>query len=165
MVEGSMRARFRNRAWRSTTLVVAAVVISMAAPIYAGKGKLSQKEWVITITAPDSETGYHFGTQTFTIKARNNDFPPSPLPLRQLTASSTDGTVVQGVWRQQGKKFSLTFELPCAPDAACATVILRGKTKSETKMKGQTILILDNRDRKNVAGFETVNGTFEGVQQ
>ncbi len=73
--------------------------------------------------------------------------------------------MVQGVWRQSGKTFSLTFELSCNDGEPCATVILRGKMRSNTRMNGQAILILDARDRENVAGYETVNGTFEGVQQ
>ena len=97
--------------------------------------------------------------------ARNFDEPPSPLPLRMLTATAEDGTAVQGVWRQEGKNFSLTFEPPCGTDEPCATIILRGKIKPATFMQGQTILILDVRDRENVAGYETVNGTFEGFQK
>jgi hypothetical protein len=140
-------------------------MLGLAAPVNAGKGKLWRGEWVITITAPDSDSGYHFGVKTFTVRASVNDSPPSPLPLQQLTATSDDGVAVQGVWRQTGKRFSLTFEMPCGEGESCSTVILRGKMSSKTMMTGQTILVLDARDRRNVSGYETVNGTFEGFQQ
>jgi hypothetical protein len=32
-------------------------------------------------------------------------------------------------------------------------------------MSGQTILIMDVRDRDNAAGFDTVNGSFHGFRQ
>ena len=143
---------------RVIALVAAALMLGSAAGPAAAKGKLIKGEWVITVTAPDSATGYHFGTRTFTIKARNEEMPPSPLPLRLLSATSEGSPEVQGVWRQSGKNFSLTFELPCAEGEACATIIRRGKITPSTEMRGQAILILDNRDRDNVAGYETVNG-------
>jgi hypothetical protein len=129
------------------------------------KGKLHKKEWVISITAPDSPTGNQFGVKTFVIRARKFNAPPSPLPLKKLTATAEDGTRIQGVWRQDGKDFSLTFELPCAEGAACATVTLRGRFPTNTEMSGQAIVMWDTRDRENVAGFETVNGAFEGFRQ
>ncbi|HEX8088101.1 MAG TPA: hypothetical protein VF762_04570 [Blastocatellia bacterium] len=159
--------RIKHGSWSGRAAAVAAILLALGAvaPVNAAKGKLWQGEWVITITAPDSDSGYHFGVKTFTIKAMVNDAPPSPLPLQQLTATSDEGVTVQGVWRQKGKKFSLTFELSCGEVEACSTVVLRGKMKSKTRMTGQAILVLDVRDRRNAAGYETVNGTFEGFQQ
>jgi hypothetical protein len=160
-----MKANHSNLLRRAIIAATVVLTLASAAATTPAKGKLIKGEWVITVTAPDSATGYQFGTRTFTIKARNQDMPPSPLPLRLLSATSEDGAVVQGVWRQSGKNFSLTFELPCAEGEACATIILRGKIKPSTEMRGQTILILDNRDRDNAAGYETVNGSFEGFQR
>jgi hypothetical protein len=159
-----MKANRTNLIRCAIIFAAAALVADLAAPVAAAK-KLVKREWVITVTAPPSASGYNFGARTFIIKARNEEMPPSPLPLRLLSSTSEDGTVVQGVWRQSGKNFSLTFELSCAEGEACATIILRGKIKPATEMRGQAFLILDNRDRDNVAGYETVNGSFEGFQQ
>jgi hypothetical protein len=160
-----MQVKHKSYYRRITTVIVILLALGAATPTYAGKGKLWKGQWVITITAPDSEAGFQFGVKTFTFKASSNNFPPSPLPLQQFTATSDDGMVIEGVWRQSGKKFSLTFELPCNEGEACSTVILRGKMKSKTQMTGQTILVLDVRNRRNAAGYETVNGTFQGFQQ
>lgn len=150
---------------RATAAVAIVLLFNMAATVADAKGKLFKKEWVITVTAPDSPTGNQFGVKTFIIRARKSNAPPSPLPLRKLTATAEDGTRVQGVWRQEGKDFSLTFELACPEGVACATVTLRGRFPSNTVTSGQAIIMWDTRDRDNVAGFETVNGTFEGFQQ
>jgi hypothetical protein len=159
--------QFKHKSWygRASAVIAVLLMLGAAVPVNAGKGKLWKGVWVITITAPDSDSGYHFGVKIYTIRASVNDFPPSPLPLQQLTATSDDGSVIEGVWRQSGKKFSISFEMPCGEGESCSTVILRGKMKSKTVMTGQTILVLDARDRRNAAGYETVNGTFEGFQQ
>lgn len=148
------------------TAVIALLAFAAIAPDAPAK-KLFKKTWRVVITAPDSPTGNHFGTQTYVIKARKFDAPPSPLPLRKLTATRDDGTEqeAQGVWRQDGKNFSLTFELPCEPGATCGSIILRGRFSSSTAMSGQAIIIWDTPDRDNVARFQTVNGTFEGTRE
>jgi hypothetical protein len=143
-----------------------AVMMALAGQVpTASAKKLYKGEWVITITAPDSPTGNSFGTKTFTVLARKFDFPPSPLPLNKLTATAQGGPAVQGVWRQVGKNFSLTFEIPCEAGATCATVILRGRIKPKDFMRGTAIVVWDTRDDENVARYQTVNGTFEGFQQ
>jgi hypothetical protein len=149
----------------SVKAVAAALIVIALASTVADAKKLWKKQWAITVTVPDSITGAHFGTQSFTIRARNFDEPPSPLPLRKLTATAVDGASLQGVWRQEGKDFSLTFELPCQSGAVCGTVILRGRFPAKKVMSGKAYVMWDTRDRDNRAGFETVNGTFEGVRQ
>ena len=149
----------------SIKAVLAALVVTALASTSADAKKLFKKQWVITVMILDSPTGNHFGVRTFTIKARKFNEPPSPLPLKKLTASSVDGPDLQGVWRQEGKAFSLTFELPCEEGAACGTVVLRGRFTSKKVMSGQAYVMWDTRDSENVAAFETVNGTFDGFQQ
>lgn len=159
-----------RRAWiaRSILSVIAVATFNLAPPAADAK-KLWKNSWVVTITAPDSITGNHFGTQTYTIVARKFDEPPSPLPMRKLTATTQSATgqpiSVQGVWRQTGKKFSLTFEMPCEPGVTCGTVILRGKFNSKTTMTGKAYVAWDTRDNENIARYETVNGSFEGVKE
>jgi hypothetical protein len=145
---------------------VALVAVAATPPESAAK-KLHKKTWRVVITAPDSPTGNQFGTQTYVIKARKRTFSPSPLPLRTLTATREEPIAqeTQGVWRQEGKSFSLTFELKCEPGTACGSVILRGRFSSSTAMSGQAIIIWDTPDRENVARFETVNGTFQGTRE
>jgi hypothetical protein len=158
--------RSNSRAWTRRVAVAVALLFAagIAGPVADAK-KLWKNEWIITVTVPDSPSGNHFGTRTFTILARNFDSPPSPLPLRKLTATAADGTEVQGVWRQVGKKFSLTFELPCEPGAPCGTLIVRGGFKLQVTMRGQAYMIWDTPDPDNIARYETVNGTFEGVKK
>jgi hypothetical protein len=147
-------------------VVALALLVASAGEVpTASAKKIFKGEWVITITVPDSPTGNRFGTQTFTILARKFDFPPSPLPLNKLTATAQGGTAVQGVWRQVGKNFSLTFEMPCESGVSCGTVILRGRIKPKDFTQGTAFVIWDTRDDENVARYETVNGTFQGFQQ
>lgn len=159
-----MQSNKRRFTLRAVVAIALLAALAGQAPTASAK-KLFKGEWVITITVPDSPTGNHFGTQTFTILARKFDFPPSPLPLNKLTATKQGGPAVQGVWRQIGKNFSLTFEIPCDEGAICGTVILRGKIKPADFMKGDAFVIWDTRDDENVARYETVNGTFQGFQQ
>jgi len=159
-----MQLNRRHFILRATAAVAVLIVLAVQVPTASAK-KLYKGEWVITITVPDSPTGNSFGTQTFTVLARKVDFPPSPLPLNKLTATAQGGTAVQGVWRQVGKNFSLTFEMPCATGATCGTVILRGRIKPKDFMKGDAIVVWDTRDDSNVARYQTVNGTFQGFQQ
>jgi hypothetical protein len=159
-----MQSNKRNFILRAMIAVAMLILLAGQVPTASAK-KLFKGEWVITITAPDSPTGNRFGTQTFTVLARKFDFPPSPLPLNKLTATAQGGTAVQGVWRQVGKKFSLTFEIPCEAGAICGTVILRGTIKPKDFMRGDAIVVWDTRDDENVARYQTVNGSFEGFQQ
>lgn len=155
--------QFNGRAW-TRRMAVAAALLMLAGPVADAK-KLWKNEWIITVTVPDSPSGNQFGTRTFNILARNFNAPPSPLPLRKLTATADDAVPMQGVWRQVGKDFSLTFELPCAEGSTCGTLIVRGRFKSKTTMRGQAYVVWDTPDQDNVARFETVNGTFEGVKK
>jgi hypothetical protein len=160
-----MRIIHKRFTYRLILAALATLSFGLAPEVADAKGKLFKKTWVITVTAPDAISGYSFGVRTFTIKARKHTEPPSPLSVKKLSATTDDGTVVQGVWRQEGKKFSLTFEMPCDEGEPCATIVLRGKMTSNTEMSGQTILIMDVRDRDNAAGFDTVNGSFHGFRQ
>ncbi|HYP27048.1 MAG TPA: hypothetical protein VE262_10055 [Blastocatellia bacterium] len=155
-----------SRSWTRRVAAAAALALALglAGPVADAK-KLWKNEWIITVTVPDSPSGNHFGTRTFNILARNFNAPPSPLPLRKLTATAEDTTAVQGVWRQVGKNFSLTFELPCEPGSTCGTLLVRGRFNSKTTMRGQAYMVWDTPDPENVARFETVNGTFEGVKK
>src|SRR5262245_16366161 len=112
---------------RSVVFVLLALLLVGPPASRAGGKKLFKKEFAVTVTVPDSTSGNSFGVQSFIIKARKFDAPPSPLPLRKLTATSSSGAKVQGVWRQNGKDFSLTFELPCESTSPCGTLILRGQ--------------------------------------
>ena len=159
-----MQSNTRHFIQRAMAAAAMLIVLAGQVPTASAK-KLFKGEWVITITVPDSPTGNSFGTQTFRVLARKFDFPPSPLPLNKLTATAESGTAVQGVWRQVGKNFSLTFEMPCEPGAACGTVVLRGRIKPKDFMQGTAIVVWDTRDDSNVARYQTVNGTFQGFQQ
>ncbi len=148
-------------------LVLTSVVLALgiALPSVVAKLKLHKGEWVITLRAPDSSSGNHFGVRTAKIRATQINTPKSSEEIREFKGTMDAETPIYGVWRQEGRRFSLTFELPCEADTACGTIILRGKLRSKTQMDGTVILMWDTPDRSNVARYETVNGTFEGIRQ
>jgi hypothetical protein len=163
-----MRLDERRKLTARAIIAAFALLAFAAMPMEADAKKLHKKKWRVVITVPDSPTGNHFGTRTYLIRARKHTFPPSPLPVRKLTATRLDDGAeqeTQGVWRQEGKAFSLTFELSCEPGTTCGSVILRGRFSSSTTMSGQAVIIWDTPDRENVARFETVNGAFEGTRE
>jgi hypothetical protein len=81
-----------------------------------------------------------------------------------MTITDTEGHTVGGAWRQVAKKVSVTYELPCAGDAPCASLILTGKMKSSgTRIKnGSVIVVWDTPNDHNPALFDTSNGSFKG---
>ncbi len=151
-----------------TRRILAALVflsaIAFIAPPASPKPKI-RGEWLVAITAPDSPTGNRFGTRTFKLSIGKYPSESTSGPFKLLSAASDDGVVAQGVWRNFGRSYSLTFEMQCEEGAVCGTVTLRGKLRSETEMSGPAIVVWDTQDRSNVAGFETVNGTYTGIRQ
>jgi hypothetical protein len=80
-----------------------------------------------------------------------------------VTITEADQTV-SGVYRQSGKKVSVTYELPCVEGQPnpCATLILSGKVKNGTKFKGSVVVLWDTENGQNPALFHTSNGKFTG---
>lgn len=158
---------FKNRSPKTRRLLAALGLLSsiaLVAPVASSKPKIIG-EWIVAITAPDSPTGNHFGTRTFKLSIGRYPSESTSGPFKLLSATSGAGVMAQGVWRNFGRTYSLTFELACEEGEACGSVILRGKMRSETEISGDAVVVWDTQDRSNVVGFETVNGTFQGVRQ
>jgi hypothetical protein len=139
-------------------------LIALVAPVASSKDKI-RGEWTVIITAPDSATGNHFGARTFKLSIGKYPSESFSGPFKLLSATSATGVMAQGVWRNFGRTYSLTFELACEEGEACGSVTLRGRMRSETEMNGVAVVVWDTQDRSNPTGFETVNGTFQGVRQ
>lgn len=134
-------------------LLLAATSPAFAAPKFVGR-------WSFTVTIPESPAGAN--NRTFTV---NLDVSPRGESLHgRTTIADAEGHNVGGAWRQVAKKVSVTYELPCAGDGPCATLILTGKLKSSgTKIKnGNVIVVWDTSNAHNPALFDTSNGSFKG---
>lgn len=133
--------------------VLLAASPAFAAPKFAGR-------WIFTITIPESPGSNN--TRTFTV---NVDASPRGASLHgRMTITDAEGRTVGGAWRQSGKKVSVTYELPCADDSPCASLILTGKLKDGgTKIrKGAVIVMWDTPNSNNPSLFDTSNGSFNG---
>ena len=148
----------RSRAGAIVLIVIALLVSApqtFAAPKFTGR-------WIFTITVPDAP-----GSDTMRIFTVNINAAPRDNSLHgRLTIADETGLTIGGVWRQDGKRVSVTYELPC-PDPSgrpCATLILSGKIKGEGAVikKGDVIVMWDTENSRNPALYDTSNGTFNG---
>jgi hypothetical protein len=82
----------------------------------------------------------------------------------RIVITDDQSRVFSGVYRQSGKKVSITFELPCEGDgdATCATLVLSGKIKNKIRLKGGVVTLWDSGNLQNPALFDTSNGNFSG---
>ena len=146
----------RSRA-RAFVLIVIALLIS--APQIFAAAKLTGR-WVFTITVPDAPGSNTMRTFTVNVDAAARD---NSLHGR-LTITDESGLTIGGVWRQDGKRVSVTYELAC-PDPSgrpCATLIFSGKIKGDVIKKGDVIVMWDTENSRNPALYDTSNGTFSG---
>ena len=127
-------------------------------------GKLFEGQWQLTVTIPVAP-----GTKerrTFTLEV---DAGPRGDSLHgRMTVRDDRGRTVGGVWRQVGKRVSITFELPCSEGEFCASVVMIGKIKGEgfTRIKGGSVVVMwDTPSENNYAMYDTSNGTFTGTRQ
>jgi hypothetical protein len=144
-----------TRKWIAT--LIALVALLAASPISHAAAKL-QGRWLLTITIPDAPGSDN--TQTFTV---NLDASPRDNSLHgRLTITDAENRTAPGVWRQSGKKFSITYELPCGVDGPCATLVLHGKIKGDRLKSGNVIVMWDEPNDNNPALFRTSTGSFGG---
>jgi hypothetical protein len=144
----------RSRTQISITLLT---ILALAAPALAAK-KLEGR-WALSVTipvAPDSKTN-----QTLVLTL---DVSPRGESLHgRMTITDDAGRTIGGVYRQNGKKVSITYELPCASGAPCASLVLKGKIKNEgTTIKGSVVVLWDSANAQNPALFDSSNGKFSG---
>ena len=130
----------------------------MAVPAFAGKAL--EGRWSVNVTIPVSANSKT--KRTFTI---NLDVGPRGDSLHgRMTITDDQGRTVGGVYRQSGKQVSITYELPCAGegDDSCASLVLLGKVKGGTRLKGSVVVMWDSQNSQNPALYDTSNGSFSG---
>ena len=141
------------------------LVLLLVLPLALGISALADKKiagrWAVSVTIP-------VGPNTNTKQTLNLTFDVGPLgdSLHGRIVVTDDGGRTYGaVYRQVGKKFSITYELPCegSGDSSCGSVVLKGKVKSgAVRIKGTAIVMWDSENNQNPALFDTSNGSFSG---
>lgn len=142
-------------------LVLISLAVLLAAPPVFAAPKFAGR-WLLTITIPESPGSTN--TLIFTV---NVDASPRGASLHgRMTITDFAGRTVGGAWRQVAKKVSVTYELPCADDGPCASLILTGKIKDGgTKIKKGTVIVMwDTPSSNNPSLYDTSNGSFNGVR-
>ena len=142
-------------------LSISACLLFLSLPVLGAK-KAFDGKWRVTLTipvAPDSNE-----TRTFTVAMDVN--PRGESLHGRMMITDEENKIVGGVWRQVGKRVSITYELPCTSDAPCASVVLTGKMKAEfTKIKfGDVIVMWDTPNPNNHAQYDTSTGTFTATR-
>lgn len=128
--------------------------ILLAFPTYAAPK--FQGRWRLTITIPEAPGSNLTRTLVFIVDAS----PRIDSLHGRMTLTDDASRTVGGVWRQVGKRVSITNELPCVPDAPCASLVMIGKIKGEIIKRGDVIVMWDTPNPNNHAQYDTSNGTF-----
>lgn len=157
--------RGTSRELRSQTVIAALIcsfsLLSQAPNAFAKASFVGT--WQVTLTFPDAPGSTTNHTEVITM----NVSPRGDSLVGRMVITDDQGNTFGGVWRQVGKKISVTFELPCVAGAAapCGTIVLLGKAKPAVgKLVGQKLIVMwDNPDTSNPSLFRTSNGTFKGV--
>jgi hypothetical protein len=150
--------------WQKRTgwfLSISACLLFLASPV-PGAGKAFDGKWRINLTLPVAPNSAEM--RTFTVEM---DVSPRGESLHgRMLITDEENRTVGGVWRQVGKRVSITYELPCTSEAPCASVVLMGKMKAEfTKIKfGDVIVMWDTPNANNHAQYDTSTGTFTATR-
>jgi hypothetical protein len=142
-------------------LSIAACLLFFASPVF-GAGKAFDGKWRLTITLPVAPNSAE--TRTFTVDV---DASPRGDSLHgRMMISDAENHTVGGVWRQVGKRVSITYELPCTSAAPCASVVMIGKIKVEnTRIKGGSVVVMwDTPNPSNHAQYDTSVGFFTATR-
>ena len=140
-------------------LILISVAILLAAPPAVAAPKFHGR-WLLTITIPESP-----GSNNKIIFTVNVDASPRGASLHgRATLTDFAQRTVSGAWRQVAKKVSLAYELPCAGEGPCASLILTGKLKDggAKLAKGTVIVMWDTPNNNNPTLYDTSRGTFTG---
>ena len=142
--------------------VVALIIFAITLPALAGNKKLEGR-WALNVTIPVSAVDNT--KRTFAI---NLDVSPRGESLHgRMTITDDTGHTVAGVYRQNGKKVSITYELPCdgSDPNAFGSVVLKGKVKDGGRpFKGKVVVMWDTSNEHNPALYDTSNGSFSGTR-
>ena len=143
----------RKRAAIAALILVAVLAVAPSALA----GKKFEGRWSVSITMPVAPNSTD--KRTFNL---NFDVGPRGESLHgRITILDEQGRTIGGVWRQVNKKVSATFEL-CPDDGGpCASLVLLGKLKDNSKIKkGDVIVMWDSENQQNPALYDTSNGSF-----
>jgi hypothetical protein len=143
----------------AAAILAALALVHLAARPAPAAAKL-EGQWMLTLNIPD-------GPRSATVRTllMNMSVSPRNGSLHgRVTLTDDSGRTVGGAWRQVGKKVSIAFELPCAGEATCASLILLGKVKGGGFLikKGTVIVMWDTPNDRNPALYDTSNGSFRG---
>ena len=141
---------------RAPVVALILVTVFAVAPS-ALAGKKFEGRWSVSVTMPVAPNSNDKHTFTF-----NFDVGPRGESLHgRITILDEQGRTIGGVWRQVNKKVSATFEI-CPDDGGpCASLILLGKLKDNSKIKkGDVIVMWDTENGQNPALYDTSNGSF-----
>ncbi|HKS40130.1 MAG TPA: hypothetical protein VJX74_05915 [Blastocatellia bacterium] len=144
---------FSKHALVSALILVTVLVVAPSALA----GKKFEGRWSVSITMPVAPNSSD--KRTFNL---NFDAGPRGESLHgRITILDEQGRTNSGVWRQVNKKVSATFEL-CPDDGGpCASLVLIGKIKDNSKIKkGDVIVMWDSGNQQNPALYDTSNGSF-----
>lgn len=150
----------KNGSRQFFTLTVLSCLLMLAIPAWAAPK--FQGKWRLTIEIPEAPNSQV--TRIFTVDV---DASPRDGSLHgRMTLTDSANRTVGGVWRQNGKNVSITYELPCTGDAPCASLVMLAKIKGENMLlkKGNVIVMWDTPNANNHAQYDTSNGTFSGVR-
>jgi hypothetical protein len=149
-----------KRRLRLILLIVSGLALTVPVSARPQLTKKLEGRWAITVTIPVAPNSTELRTLSL-----NLDVTPRGDSLHgRLVVTDDQSRVFGGVYRQSGKKVSITFELPCDSegDATCATVVLSGKIKNKIRLKGSAVTLWDSGNLQNPALFDTSNGNFSG---
>lgn len=154
-----MILRLSHTAKRLASALVVLAMVFIASPSALAGNQLAGR-WTLTLNIPESANSSN------TIEMiLNLDVSPRGESLHGR-ANITDqaGRKFGAAWRQVGKRVSIAFELPCAGDGPCASLILQGKVKAGGILikRGSVIVMWDTENDRNPALFDTSNGSFHG---
>lgn len=106
----------RNHRRISAILLAAVACLFLFDSTGFSAGKNFEGKWQLTVTIPAAP-----GTKDKRTLVLNVDAGPRGDSLHgRMTITDDRDRVVGGVWRQVGKRVSITFELPCSEGEYCA---------------------------------------------
>ena len=141
---------------------IATCLVLSDAPV-SSAGKNFDGKWQLEVTMPVAPGTKEKRTFTLAVDAS----PRGDSLHGRLTIKDERDRTVGGVWRQVGKRVSITFEMPCSEGEFCASIVMIGKVKGEgfTKLKAGTVVVMwDTPNEDNYALYETSNGTVTGTR-
>ena len=148
---------FSKRALVSALILVTVLVVAPSALA----GKKFEGRWSVSITMPVAPNSSD--KRTF-----NLDFDAGPRGESlhgRITILDEQGRTIGGVWRQVNKKVSATLEICFDDGSPCASLVLIGKLKDNSKIKkGDVIVMWDTENNGNPALYDTSNGSFSATR-